>query len=145
MRNRHGFTLVETLLVLVIVTGLTTLVSFEGTPHRDLMAERAFWPAWQRMWTAGRQYALHHHEPLTAEVQSQRGQVLLTTQTDRVVGRLRIPPTLHLQGDSGRWPIYLSGATKAQTLRWYSSANHQMLKQTFQLGGALFYVAPENA
>ncbi|WP_258115416.1 prepilin-type N-terminal cleavage/methylation domain-containing protein [Levilactobacillus yiduensis] len=53
MRSR-GFTLLETLLVLVIVTGLTTLVSFQGTPHRALMTERAFWPAWQRMWTAGR-------------------------------------------------------------------------------------------
>ncbi|AYM03486.1 prepilin-type N-terminal cleavage/methylation domain-containing protein [Levilactobacillus brevis] len=145
MRSR-GFTLLETLLVLVIVTGLTTLVSFQGTPHRALMTERAFWPAWQRMWTAGRQRARQQRVQLVAEVQSSQHQVVLVTaKTAQVVGRLRIPPTLQLQGDSGRWLIYTSGASKAQTLRWYSTVSHQYLKQTFQLGGGIFYVAVDQA
>jgi len=58
----RGFTLYEMLIVLVIVSGLTVLVTFQGQRHQRLLAERAFWPSWQRMWTAGRQAASHRRE-----------------------------------------------------------------------------------
>ncbi|MCT3599391.1 type II secretion system protein, partial [Levilactobacillus brevis] len=38
------------------------------------------------------------------------------------------------------WGISATGAAPALTVEWLSTANHLWWYQTFQLGGAIFYV-----
>jgi len=137
----RGFTLYEMLIVLVIVSGLTVLVTFQGQRHQRLLAERAFWPSWQRMWTAGRQTAIHRQEVVGIRVNTAQHLITLSTvKGHQVLGRLRIPPTLQLCDPDTAWTIRPSGASTALRMEWYSTASHNWIYQTFQLGGAIFYV-----
>ncbi len=141
LRKSSGFTLVETLLVLTIVSGLAVLVTFQGQRHQNQLAEQAFWPSWQRMWTAGRQQALHRQEMVSIKIEPEQRVVRMqTVKAHQPLGHLKIPQTLQWrQGGSG-WVIYPSGAATALWIEWYSRASHRWFYQTFQMGGAIFYV-----
>jgi len=129
------------LIVLVIVSGLTVLVTFQGRRRQQLLAEHAFWPSWQRMWTAGRQAASHRREVVVIRVTATKHLVTLQPVKGRqVLGRLRIPPTLHLRDPDTAWAIRPSGTSTALRMEWYSTASHDWIYQTFQFGGAIFYV-----
>lgn len=142
VRKSNGFTLYETLLVLVMVSGLAILVTFQGQRRQYQLAEQSFWPSWQRLWTVGRQKAIQQQAPVTIKIDSRQHLVWLqVTRTHRVLGRLVIPQTLRLiDGEAVGWVIYPSGTATARQLTWYSTASQQWFRQTFQLGGAIFYV-----
>ncbi|HJE86071.1 type II secretion system GspH family protein [Levilactobacillus brevis] len=136
-----GFTLYETLVVLAIVAGLGTLVGFQAVAQRRAAAERAFWPAWQQLWTAGRQVALARHETVGIFVDRHTGRVTLAQgQPRRVFRQLTPPPGLRWVDGKTAWSISPQGNSAAFTMEWYSTTHRVWWYQTFQLGGALIYV-----
>ena len=138
---RHGFTIYETLVVLLIVAGLATLVGFQAVAQRRAAAEQAFWPAWQQLWTAGRQVALARHETVGIFVNRQTGEVTLASgRPRRVFRRLTPPPGLKWVDGKTGWSISPLGNSAAFTMEWYSTTHRVWWYQTFQLGGALIYV-----
>ena len=143
LTSRRGFTLYEVLLVLVLTAGLLLLLAKPATVARASLAERAFWPAWQRLWQAGRQVAMREHRPLEVTIADQTGHVELWTTT-RMRRRLRaipIPPGIHRVTSSAEtWQITPTGWAPAQTIEWRSTATNRWWYQRFQLGGSLFYV-----
>ncbi|MFC0377914.1 type II secretion system protein [Levilactobacillus acidifarinae] len=121
------------------------------TPPRaasqNLLAERAFWPSWQRFWTAGCRLAVERRETLHVEIDGSRHVAELRTlsqggtRTPQVLARLAVPTSLRLS-DGDRWAgnIDKRGWARALTLEWYSRRTHLWWYQTFQLKGALTYV-----
>lgn len=141
VRDHHGFTLYETLVVLLIVASLTILVGFQAVAQRRAAAEQAFWPAWQQLWTAGRQVAIARDETVGIFIDRGTGEVKLTLgQSHRVFRRLKPPPGLHWVDGRTGWGITPQGHADAFTMEWYSATHHVWWYQTFQLGGALIYV-----
>lgn len=131
----------ETLLVLALVAGLASLVSFQGQSHRDRIAERAFWPSWQRMWTAARQQAKRRQKKMRVIISSNRRVVrVYQMDTNQRLGQLTVPPSLKWRDGEKEWLIHPSGSAHARAIEWYSTASHQWFYQTFQLGGGMFYV-----
>ncbi|KRL10706.1 hypothetical protein FD38_GL002069 [Levilactobacillus zymae DSM 19395] len=145
-RRSSGFTLYETLLVLVIVTGLVVLMATPRAASQNLLAERAFWPSWQRFWTAGCQLAVRRRETLHVEVDIPRHVAELRTLsrggTPQVLARLAVPPSLRFAEGDTKWDgnIDERGWAPALTLEWYSQRTRLWWYQTFQLKGALIYV-----
>lgn len=140
-RNRRGFTLYETLVVLLIVASLTVLVGFQAVAQRRAAAEQAFWPAWQQLWTVGRQVAVARKETVGIFVDRKTGEVTLTRgQAHHVFRRLMPPPGLRWVDGRTGWGITPQGHADAFTMEWYSTTHHVWWYQTFQLGGALIYV-----
>jgi len=141
VKRRRGFTLYETLVVLLIVTGLGTLVGLQATAQHRAAAEQAFWPAWQQLWTAGRQVALARNETVGIFVDRKTGIVTLAQgQPRRVFRRLAPPRGLRWVDGKTGWSISPQGNSDAFTMEWYSTTHHVWWYQTFQLGGALIYV-----
>ncbi|KRN01190.1 hypothetical protein FD13_GL001376 [Levilactobacillus senmaizukei DSM 21775 = NBRC 103853] len=131
-------------LVLLVTTTLLTMV-ITWMPQQPQVAERAFWPAWQRLWTSGRERVLASQTQLRVRIESERHRVVLETKTGQVIERLNIPPTLRLIRGRSLLVIYASGSGRSQTLWWQSSATSSLWKQTFQLGGAIFYVTQQRS
>ncbi|MFC6259499.1 type II secretion system protein [Levilactobacillus fujinensis] len=143
MANRRGFTLYETLLVLMMVTGLTVLVGFKSSQQHRLVAERAFWPVWQQMWTAGRQWAMTHHTTVNVSINAKQHLVSLYHEHHRLKS-LEIPQSLeliHMNGGSG--DIDAAGVAQGRTLEWHSRIDQRWIYQTFQMGGVIFNVEDE--
>lgn len=139
---RHqGFTLYETLLVLVIVTGLTTLVGFQAGHQHQIASERAFWPAWQQAWTAGRQWALTHRRIVDVHIDPHSGRTTFRDgETHRQMRTVMAPPGLRLLPPAADLEIRRNGVSTAQTLWWHSRFSRNYWQQKFQIGGALIYV-----
>ncbi|MFC6275840.1 type II secretion system protein [Levilactobacillus tangyuanensis] len=139
-KNNRGFTLIETTLVLIITISLLRMTVVWG-PRQPQVAERAFWPAWQRLWTSGCERALAKGEPLQVRIDSVHRRIVLETREGQGLERLSIPETLKLSHGRPLLVIYPSGGGQSQTLWWVSSASGHRWKQSFQLGGGLFYVS----
>jgi len=143
MGSRRGFTLYETLLVLIMVTGLTVLVGFNSAQQQRLIAERAFWPVWQQMWTAGRQWAMDHQTTVNVSLNSQQHFVALYHQHQQLK-YLEIPQSLELISMNGTGgDIDAKGVAQGRTLEWYSHISKRWTYQTFQMGGVIFNVENE--
>lgn len=140
-QNRREFTLYETLLVLVITLSLTVLVGTQSHRQYQRMAERAFWSTWQQMWTAGRQVAQQQRRPVAVKINRQTGELTIYQMAPyHELHRLTPPKSLKWRGGAYEWGISATGAAPALTVEWFSTANHLWWYQTFQLGGAIFYV-----
>lgn len=140
MGSRQGFTLYETLLVLMMVTGLTILVGFKSSQQHQLVVERTFWPVWQQMWTAGRQWAMTRHTTVNVSINAQQHFVALYHEHRRLK-YLEIPQSLELinmNGTDGN--IDAAGVAPGRTLEWYSHVDKRWIYQTFQMGGVIFNV-----
>ncbi|QMU07873.1 hypothetical protein [Levilactobacillus suantsaii] len=138
----------EVLLVLMMTTGLAVVVARPTTSAPKLVAERAFWPAYQRLWTATRQLAVRRRARYVVHIDSDHHQVevLTTTTPARQVSRLPIPRSLTLADERAPiWDlkIYESGWAQGTTVEWYSQANHRWWYQAFQLRGAMIHVTSE--
>ncbi|MCH5465337.1 prepilin-type N-terminal cleavage/methylation domain-containing protein [Levilactobacillus tujiorum] len=140
--NGHsGFTLYETMVVLIIVASLSVLVGVQAVAQRRAAAERAFWPAWQQLWTAGRQVALARHETVGVFIDAKTGRTTLAQgQPRRPFRQLDPPPGLRWVSGKTGWSISPRGNAAAFTMEWYSTTHHVWWYQTFQIGGALIYV-----
>lgn len=141
----EGFTLYETLLVLVLTTGLLILTAAPRAASQKVLAEQAFWPTWQRFWTASCQLAIRRHESLYVEIDTARHRAFVRQLKQahphpRVLMRLPIPASLHVESDKWAQAITRRGWAAALTLEWYSRRTHLWWYQTFQLKGALIYV-----
>ncbi|SMS14585.1 hypothetical protein LZ3411_1535 [Levilactobacillus zymae] len=102
-------------MVLVIVTGLVVLMATPRAASQNLLAGRAFWPSWQRFWTAGCQLAVRRRETLHVEVDIPRHVAELRTLsrggTPQVLARLAVPPSLRFgEGTLSGMAISMSGA-----------------------------------
>ncbi|WP_261810800.1 pilus assembly FimT family protein [Levilactobacillus humaensis] len=139
--RRQGFTLYETLLVLAIVAGLTTLVGFQASHQRQITSERAFWPVWQQAWTAGRQWALAHRTIVDVHIDPNTGRTSFRDGvTHHLLRTVKAPPGLRLLPPAADLEIRRNGVSTAQTLWWHSRPSGNYWQQTFQIGGALIYV-----
>lgn len=144
-QRSRGFTLYETLLVLILTTGLLILMATPRAASQKVLAERAFWPTWQRFWTASCQLAVRRHEPLYVEIDTAHHRAFVRQLTQfhprpKVFMRLPIPASLHVESDKWAQAITRHGWAAALTLEWYSRRTHLWWYQTFQLKGALIYV-----
>ncbi|WP_143463268.1 type II secretion system protein [Levilactobacillus enshiensis] len=143
MKSRRGFTLYETLFVLSMVTGLTVLVGFKSSQQNQLLRERSFWPVWQQMWTAGRQWAMAHESTVNVAIDARKHTITLYHQHHQLK-RLEIPQSLELiQMNGHNGDIDPTGVAQGRTLEWYSHVSKRWTYQTFQMGGVIFNVTDE--
>ncbi|MGX6428127.1 pilus assembly FimT family protein [Levilactobacillus yonginensis] len=141
MVKRQGFTLYEMLLVLAIVTSLTTLVGFQSSRRTNMAAEQAFWPAWQRVWQAGRQQAIQLKQPLRLSVDQKTGTTTLRViRSGKLLNQLRPPATLKWRGGESSWQLLPHRGTAPRLVEWYSTTYRCWWYQTIQLGGNLIHV-----
>ncbi|MDT6980924.1 hypothetical protein [Levilactobacillus zymae] len=136
----------ETLLVLLLTAGLLGVMSSPRAPAAKLLTEQAFWPAWQRFWTAGCQLASHRRQVLYVAVDTARHQAIIRPvkrhagPVPATLMTLPLPTSLHVAADFWATAISAHGWAPATTLEWYSRRTGLWWYQTFQLKGALTYV-----
>lgn len=142
-RRSRGFTLYEMVLVLGVTAGLGFLLARPAAVSRASLAERAFWPAWQRLWRTARQLAIsQHHETVLVVVPEARRVELWAPQPWRCRQTIPIPRSLQwLDGPTKTdFRFNAQGWGQARTVHWRSTATGHHWQQAVQLGGSLVNV-----
>lgn len=146
--DRSGFTLYETLLVLVLSTGLAVMLAQPAHQVRPAASERYFWSAYQGYWRSARQTAIDRQTIIGLRINDQQHQLelWLPQPQNRLLSTLPIPRSLVLERrhSTALFTFHPDGWTDAHRVYWYSTQNQRWWVQIVQIGGNVFDVWPQN-
>lgn len=138
-----AFSLVETMVVLLIVSLLMLLSWIPQTDFFKRYQEEQFWQTFRQNWT----YTITRSRESSsdARVAFYGKYVLFKVNLTEKQIRLNYPTTLSLLGGQKNEDISGSGATQAQSVRLHSSLDNTNYDIKFQLGyGGQYHVQEEN-
>lgn len=138
--KRGGFTLLETLVVLAIVTMLFCLITPFASRSQQKAAEQQFWSDLRIQWQAAQTRAKVDHQITFIEPQDQ-SKMIQFSWVDREYhhATVKIPSTLVLD----HFPsikMLETGFVSPQTARFHSTLNHHKYEMRIQLGWGGYHV-----
>ncbi|GAW99115.1 type II secretion system protein [Secundilactobacillus mixtipabuli] len=135
---RDGFTMIEMLITLLIVSSILVLIMVGGQrfSRSSLQTERAFWDSFDGYWKQGLYEAQYHGHQ--TEILIKEGSPIVF-QTARVTRSLTIPRSLHPE-ETAKLTIRPDATTSPRTVTFKSDIDRRVYHLVIQMGWGVYHV-----
>lgn len=140
---REGFTMIEMLVTLVIVSSILVLVMVgsQRFSRSSLQTERAFWESFDGYWKQALYEAQYHGRSTDISLEDGSPVVFRTAQKEKT---LRMPRSLHPERFE-KIAIRSDGTTSPRTVTFKSDIDQCTYRLVIQMGWGVYHVDREAA
>lgn len=139
---REGFTMIEMLITLVIISSLLVLIMVGGQrfSRSSLQTERAFWDSFDGYWKQSLYEAQYHGQETQISVSEGHPVVFQTSKGTQVVKKsLKVPSSMHPER-SEKLLIRSDATISPQTVTFLSDIDHRKYQLVIQMGWGVYHV-----
>lgn len=140
---REGFTMIEMLMTLVIVSSILILVMVgsQRFSRSSLQTERAFWESFDGYWKQALYEAQYHGRSTDISIEKGSPLVFRTAQKEK---SLALPRSIR-PNQSEKLSIRSDGTTSPRTVIFKSDIDQRIYRLVIQMGWGVYHVDREKA
>ncbi|MTV83228.1 prepilin-type N-terminal cleavage/methylation domain-containing protein [Secundilactobacillus folii] len=137
-RRREGFTMIEMLITLVVISSLLLLVMLgsQRINQSSLRTEQAFWTSFDGYWKQALSEAEYHNRSTMVKIKTDQPVVFKTNGHEN---KLNLPKSLH-PDKNVLLDIRANSSISPQTVTFHSDIDHRIYRLVIQMGWGVYHV-----